>query len=105
MYFSWATPGHPDPNTSYYYLQPNGQKNPIFKFYSPVDGQDVSIVVHNPDGSNLLQVDTYCKGTDLVAPAAFDWSHVGTITVTIWRGNTNNSFSLYPDQSQYTFAS
>ncbi len=105
MYFSWATPRHPDPNTSYYYLQPNGQKNPIFKFYSPVDGQDVSIVVHNPDGSNLLQVDTYCKGTYLVAPAAFDWSHVGTITVTIWRGNTNNSFSLYPDQSQYTFAS
>lgn len=105
IYFSWSTPAHPDPKTSYYYQQSNGQKNPVFKFYSPFDGEDVSFVVHTADGNDLLQVDTYCRGTYLVAPAAFDWSNVGTITVTIYRGNTNNSFSLYPDQSLYPFAS
>ena len=105
IYFSWATPDHPDPKTSYYYQQPNGQKNPIFKFYSPIDGEDVSFVVHNADGSDLLQVDTYCKGTYLVAPAAFDWTNMANFTASVFRGNTNNSFSLYPDQSQYTFES
>lgn len=105
IYFSWATPAHNDPSTSYYYQQPNGQKNPVFKFYSPIDGEDVSFVVFTSDDKPLLQVDTYCKGTFLVAPAAFDWSNVGNIKVSIYRGNTNNSFSLYPDQSQYQFAS
>ncbi len=104
IYFSWSTPLHSESNTSYYYQQPNGQKNPVFKFYSPVDGQDVSFVVFTADGQPLLQVDTYCKGTYLVSPAAFDWSHVGNVTVTIYRGDTNNSFHLYPYQSNYPFA-
>lgn len=28
IWFSWATPGHSDPNTSYYYQQPTGAKKP-----------------------------------------------------------------------------
>ena len=69
IYMSWATPGHAD-NTSYYYQQPNGDRNPIFKFYSPYDGQDVSFVLTMSNGYEL-QVDTYCAGTYLVSPAAF----------------------------------
>lgn len=105
MYFSWSTPNHPDPKTSYYYQQSNGQQNPIFKFYSPVDGEDVSFVIHDAGGGDLLQVDTYCKGTYLVAPGDFDWKKIGDITVTIWRGDTNNSFHLYDNQDAFEFFS
>ena len=104
IYYSWATPGH-DASTSYYFDNPaDGRRNPIIKFWSPTDGQDVSFVLFNSDGSKL-QVDTYCRGTFLVIPDAFDWGHLpGPITGQIYRGSTNNSFALYPDQSQYPVA-
>ena len=104
IYYSWETPGH-DASTSYYFDNPvDGRRNPIIKFWSPTDGQDVSFVVFNSDGS-AIQVDTYCRGTFLVIPDAFDWGHLGSpITGQIYRGSTNNSFALYPDQSDYPVA-
>ncbi len=103
IYMSWATPGHGS-DTSYYYLQPDGSRNPIFKFYSPYDGQDVSFVLTMSTGQKL-QVDTYCAGTYLVSPAAFDArSYPAVVTATVQRGSTNNSFDVYPDQSKYPFA-
>ena len=109
IYMSWATPGH-DAKTSYYYLQPDGSHNPIFKFYSPYDGQDVSFVLWLSNGYGL-QVDTYCAGTYLVSPAEFDSRNFrnsdgspATVTGTVYRGSTNNSFDTYPDQNDYPFA-
>ena len=104
IYYSWETPGH-DAGTSYYFDNPaDGRRNPIVKLWSPTDGQDVSFVLFNSDGS-ALQVDTYCRGTFLVIPDAFDWGSLAApITGTIYRGSTNNSFALYPDQSKYPVA-
>lgn len=98
IYLSWATPDHPDANTSYHYDNPTGgYRNPVIKFWSPTDGEDVSFVLKDPNGNNLLQVDTYCRGTFLVIPANFDWRNLaGPLTVSIYRGSTNNSFDLYP---------
>ena len=82
----------------------------MFKFFSPVDGQDVSFVVNFSNGYQL-QVDTYCHGTYLVSPAAFDIRNFVdgngkpvTITATVLRGSTNNSFDVYKDQNDYPFA-
>ncbi|MBV8971689.1 MAG: hypothetical protein JO290_05300 [Sphingomonadaceae bacterium] len=109
IYMSWATPGH-SADTSYYYEQPDGTRNPVFKFYSPYDGEDVSFVLWMSNGYGL-QVDTYCRGTFLVSPAEFDsrnfhnWDGSPvTITGYVLRGSTNNSFEVYPDQQNYPFA-
>ncbi len=104
IYMSWETPGHDD-KTSYYYDNPtDGNRNPVIKLWSPTDGEDVSFVLFNSDGS-LLQVDTYCRGTFLVIPAAFNWKNLaGPITAKIYRGSTNNSFTLYPNQSDHPVA-
>ena len=102
MYMSWATEGH-GPTTSYYYQQPTGEKNPVIKFYSPYDGEDVSFVIHMSNGSTM-QVDTYCAGTYLVAPAGFDArSWPDQVTGTVQRGSTNNSFDVFQLQSKYPF--
>ena len=99
VWLTWASDGYPA-NTSYYFANANGRQNPVIKFYSPTDGEDVSFVVSFSDGSTL-QMDTYCKGTYVIVPDAFDWKGKTNVTATVLRGNTNNSFSLYPDQSKY----
>lgn len=99
IYMTWASDGRPA-NTSYYYANTGGRQNPVIKFWSPTDGEDVSFVVSFSDGSKL-QVDTYCRGTFLIVPDAFDWKGKKNITATVQRGSTNNSFDVYPDQSKY----
>ncbi len=104
LWFSWATPGH-DENTSYYYDNPvSKHRNPVFMFWSPTDGDDVSFVVITPSG-NLLQVDTYCRGLYIVIPDSFDWKNLSDpITGTLYLGSTNNSFDLKPQPSEPPFA-
>lgn len=99
VWLSWVTPGNAA-STSYYFANPSGRTNPVIKFYSPTDGEDVSFVVSFSNGTQL-QMDTYCKGTYLIVPDAFDWKGVKNITATVLRGDTNNSFHLYADQSKY----
>jgi len=104
MYMSWATEGH-GPTTSYYFQQPSGEKNPVIKFYSPYDGEDVSFVITMSSGETM-QVDTYCAGTYLVSPAAFDVRHwPDKVTGTVLRGKNNNSTDVLPpdQQSKYPF--
>jgi len=105
IYMSWSTPKHPGDDNSYYYDNPaDGKRNPVIKLWSPTDGEDVSFVLFY-NKQPLLQVDTYCRGTFLVIPAAFDWRDLpGPITAQILRGSTNNSFDIYPDQSKYPVA-
>ncbi|QXQ04968.1 hypothetical protein KX816_11760 [Sphingosinicellaceae bacterium] len=99
VWLSWATPGNAA-STSYYFANPSGRTNPVIKFYSPTAGEDVSFVITFSNGTQL-QMDTYCKGTYLIVPDAFDWKNVKNITATVLRGDTNNSFHLYADQSKY----
>lgn len=98
------------PTQSYYYQNPNaqqnptGRKNPVFKFWSPTDGQDVSFVMVFDNGYKL-QVDTYCRGTFLVVPDAFDFSgFTQDLGATIYAGATNNSFAVVPDPWNYPLA-
>ncbi len=96
IWMSWSE-GTSAPH-SYYYPNPDGHKNPVIKFWSPTDGDDVSFVLTLSDGSQL-QVDTYCRGTFLVVPDAFDYTGLNhNITASILRGSTNNSFAVYPGQ-------
>ena len=99
VWLSWKT-GTYASTTSYYFANPNGRQNPIIKFYSPTDGEDVSFVVTFSNGTKL-QMDTYCKGTYLIAPDAFDWKNEKNVTATVKAGSTNNSMDVYPDQSPY----
>lgn len=100
---SFAADGNPA-NTSYYYANPDGHKNPVIKFWVPVDGVDVSFVLFSSDGS-MLQVDSYCRGTFLVVPDAFDYTNLSyDIVSNIEAGSTNNSFAVYPDQQNHPLA-
>ncbi len=98
IWSSFAADGY-GPNQSWYYQNPNsGHKNPIYKLWSNTDKQDVSFVMFMSDGSKL-QVDTYCQGTFLVVPDAFDYTNLNQdIDSNILRGSTNNSFAVYPNQ-------
>lgn len=99
VWLSWPSDGYPA-NTSYYYLNSGNAQNPVIKFYSPTDGEDVSFVVQFSNGLKL-QFDTYCKGTYLIVPADYDFKGQSNITGTVLAGSTNNSFDLWADQSKH----
>ena len=103
IWASFSADGHGD-NQSYYYANPDGNVNPVFKFYVPVDGVDVSFVIIGSNGDQM-QVDSYCKGTFLVVPDAFNIRGWGSqVTWQIYRGSTNNSMDIYPNQADYPMA-
>ena len=92
------------PNQSYYYPNPDGRKNPVIKFWSPTDAEDISFVMTFSNGYQL-QVDTYCRGTFLVVPDAFDFTGLSQdLTATVLAGSTNNSFAVYPNQAAHPLA-
>ncbi len=104
IYLSYGTPKDPTVRGWVYKNPSTGRWNPAYKFWSPTDKEDVSFVVTLSDGT-LLQVDTYCRGTYLVVPDAFDvHGYVNSrrvISADVNRGSTNNSFDIFPDQSKY----
>lgn len=106
IWLSYKTIAGTDDNTSYYYDNPiSNHREPVIKFWSPTDGEDVSYVIavvdRNGKGVGTMQADTYCRGTYLVIPDAFDWSNAaGPLTATIHRGSTNNSVDTYPDDDK-----
>ncbi len=108
IWASFSADGH-GPNQSYYYANSDGHLNPVFKFYVPSDGTDVSFVVTGSNGVQM-QVDSYCRGTFLVVPDAFDISPSSgqnwnpQVNFQNLRGSTNDSFAVYPDQQDYPMA-
>lgn len=106
IYMSFRTTVATDENTSYYYDNPvSGQRSPVFKLWSPTDGADVSFVIvivdRNGQGVGTLQVDTYCRGSFMVIPDAFNFTgKAGPLTATIHRGSTNNSVDQLPDDDE-----